>query len=245
MSKLDLYYRAFKDYRKHTKNNIEVSKERKTIQDANVDLDVFKTTKFTCTIEEDWVNAIEKGLVYVQKALDEERQFITVNGEIVDIEKVKKVSKTSVEHLAKHANLITHLPEKEGDDMIPDKLYITEKLNDYAVYENRFLYMLLRYLEDFIYFRIDKIEQLRATYVGDYSIHKEIKSPKREVTYETKVYEKLENNPFPIPDDKTEKMLERIRNCQSIVSALLGTFLTQVLQWATGSLSTTSSPSGP
>ena len=80
MSKLDLYYRAFKDYRKLTKNNIEASKERKTIQDANADLDVFKTTKFTCTIEEDWVNAIEKGLVYVQKALDEERQFITVNG---------------------------------------------------------------------------------------------------------------------------------------------------------------------
>ena len=227
MSRLDLYYRAFKDYRKSTKNNIEVSKERKTIQEANSDLDTFKVTKFTCNIEEDWVNAIEKGLEYVQKALDEERQFITVNGEIVDIEKVKKVSKTSVEHLAKHANLITHLPEKEGDDMIPDKLYITEKLNDYAVYENRFLYMLLRYLEDFIYFRVNKIEQLRATYVGDFSIHKEIKTAKREVTYESKVFEKMENNPYPIPDDKTEQMLERIKNCQSIVSALLGTFLMQ------------------
>ena len=57
-----------------------------------------------------------------------------------DPEKVKNVSKDSVAHLARHSNLITRY--EEGEDIIPDRLYTVERLSDYAVYENRFLYML-------------------------------------------------------------------------------------------------------
>lgn len=227
MSKLDSYYRAFKEYRKETKNNAELRKERQQFSESNPDLDVLTSTKYIITIETDWIETIEKGLEYVQKAIAEERQFIRVNGEIVPIEKVKKVSKTSVEYLARHANMITHLPEKEGDTLVPDELYITEKLNDYAVYENRFLYMLLRYLEDFIYFRLDKIEKLRSTYIGNFTVSKEVKSGKRELKFETKLYEKRDDNPYPIADSETDKVINRIRDCYAIVSALLTTPLMQ------------------
>ena len=53
--------------------------------------------------------------------------------------------------------MITHVPEEEGDNIVPDKLYMVEKLSDYAVYENRFLFMLLSYLRDFIQYRLEKI----------------------------------------------------------------------------------------
>ena len=123
-----------------------------------------ESTKYLCKINEDWVKAIEEGLEFVEKAVAEERQFIRTNGEVVPIEKVKKVSKDSVEHLAKHSEMITHVPENEGDLLVPDKLYMVEKLSDYAVYENRFLYMMLVYIRDFIEFRLGKIETLRRTY---------------------------------------------------------------------------------
>ena len=44
---------------------------------------------------------MEKGLVHIEKAIKEERQFIRSNGEVLPIEKIKHVSKESIEHLAK------------------------------------------------------------------------------------------------------------------------------------------------
>ena len=225
MSKLDVYYRGFKNYRKETKKYAECKKERSDLKESNVELDILNSTKFICSIEEDWIEEIEKGLEFVEKAVAEERQFIRVNGEIVPIEKVKKVSRSSIEHLAKHSNMITHVPKEEQKDLVPDNLYIVEKLSDYAVYENRFLYMLLSYLNEFIFFRLDKIDQLRKTYIGNMSYHKEIKTKKREFFFETRLYEKRLDNPYPLPDEKTEQLIERIKNCQQIVNALLNTNL--------------------
>ena len=225
MGKLNVYYRGFKEYRKETTKYNECKKEVADLRESNVELDILNSTKFICSIEKDWIEAIEKGLEFVEKAVLEERQFIRVNGEIVPIEKVKKVTRDSVEHLAKHSSMITHVPKEEQKDIIPDNLYVVEKLSDYAVYENRFLYMLLCYLKDFIFFRLDKIDKLRKTYVGNMSYHKEIKTKKREFFFETRLYEKRLDNPYPIPDEESEKLIERIENCQQIVNALLNTNL--------------------
>lgn len=229
MSQLDVYYRAFKQYRKETADNSACEKERKQIIAANSDSDRLESTKYLCRIDDDWIKAIEEGLEFVEKAVAEERQFIRSNGEVVPIEKVKKVSKDSVEHLAKHSDLITHVPEKEGDQLVPDKLYMVEKLSDYAVYENRFLYMMLVYLRDFIEFRLGKIETLRRTYFGEFSIDKEIISGKSTLKIKTEITEKRTDNPFPIPDRETEELLKRIGDCREIINSLLNTdLMTQV-----------------
>ena len=62
----------------------------------------------TCIVDESWIERIEQGMNFVGKAIDEERRFIRVNGEVQPIEKVRKVSKESVQHLARHSDLITH-----------------------------------------------------------------------------------------------------------------------------------------
>lgn len=139
---LDIYYRALTDLRRHTKEDRDCEARRKSISSADTANDNIEVIKTNCIIEEDWIDAIEKGLVHVGKALGEERQFIRSNGEVIPIEKVKQVSKDSVEHLARHSNLLTRKPE-EGRNIIPDQLYTVERLSDFAVYENRFLYMLL------------------------------------------------------------------------------------------------------
>lgn len=228
MSILDVYYRAFKEYRKETADNSACVKERKQFVAANPDRDRLESTKYLCKINDDWISAIEEGLEFVEKAVAEERQFIRTNGEVVPIEKIKRVSKDSVEHLAKHSEMITHVPE-EGNDIIPDKLYMVEKLSDYAVYENRFLYMMLVYIRDFIEFRLGKIETLRRTYFGELSIDKEIVTGMSTLKIKTEITEKRTDNPFPIPDKETENLVKRIGDCREIINSLLNTdLMTQV-----------------
>ncbi len=225
----DIYYRAFKAYRKQTKENTACEKERRAVAEAGKESDKLLATKYLCRIDEDWIKAIEEGLEFVEKAVAEERQFIRTNGEVVPIEKVKKISKDSVEHLAKHSDMITHVPEEEDALLVPDKLYMVEKLSDYAVYENRFLYMMLTYIKSFIEFRIEKIEKLRRTYVGDMAVNKEIKTKKRTLKIKTEIYEERTDNPYPVPDEKSANLVKRIHDCRSIIDALLDTdLITQV-----------------
>lgn len=225
MSRIDNYYRGFKDYRRQTVNSSNCIKDRTRIAESNPDQDRLQSMKYLCTIEEDWIAAIEEGLVYVEKAVAEERQFIRVNGEVVPIEKVRKISKDSVEHLARHSEMLTHVPEEEDALLVPDELYMVEKLNDYAVYENRFLYMMLCYVRNFIEYRLENIENLRHTYVGDLYINKEVVTRKRNITIETKIHDERSNNPFPIADESSAALVKRIEDCRSIIDALLKTEL--------------------
>ena len=225
MSNLNNYYRAFKNYRKETLDNNVCERDRIAIATSNAEYDVLQATKYLCHIDEEWIKTIEEGLEFVEKAVAEERQFIRTQGEVVEIEKVKKISKDSVEHLARHSEMITHVPENPDDDLVPDKLYMVEKLSDYAVYENRFLYMMLCYLRDFINYRLEKIEKLRSSYVADLSINKEVTSKKRTLILETKIHEERQDNPFPIPDSQSADLIQRIKNCNQIVMSLLNTDL--------------------
>ncbi len=226
MGILDIYYRGFKDYRSNTLDDKSCQRDRRIYKKSGLEFDKLEITKYLCTIDSDWIEAIEKGLEFVEKAVKEERQFITTNGEIVPIEKAKKVSKDTVAHLARHANMITRVP-KEGDDLIPDKLYMVEKLSDFAVYENRFLYMLLCYLRDFIGLRLERIQKLRMTYTCYLKLKKNYDSKKRKLDFETEFSEKRYDNPYPIPNEECDKLIRRIEDIQQIVNMLLNTNLMQ------------------
>lgn len=221
MNQLDLLYRAFAEYRKITTGNPEGARSRKAIASANADADKIESTRSLCKIDEEWVAKIEQGLVYVEKAVREERQFIRTEGEVVPIEKAKRVSRASVSHLARHANLITRM--QEGEDIIPEKLYIVEKLSDYAVYENRFLYMLLCYLRDFINMRLEKITELGNTYKGKFHIKKDVTFGKRRIRCETDFSEVSRNDPYAFFDKDSLPLIRRIESSQHIVSSLLNT----------------------
>lgn len=222
MNYLDTLYRALVDYRKNTAENKECKSHRKAIIAANPAEDVIEVTRKNCTIEEDWIEAIEKGLVFIEKAIKEERQFIRSNGEVIPIEKVKRVSKDSVEHLARHSNYFTREPA-EGDDLIPDNLYTVERLSDYAVYENRFLYMLLCYLRDFIGMRYEKIVELTNTYNGKMSMSKQFSESTRRVKYEVRLEEEKQNDEYLREHNKAQREIDRILTIYKAVVVYLGT----------------------
>ena len=224
VGKLNKQYRAIIDYRKVTGPDSDLKRDRKTFKTLDQEQEFFESIKINCTIDEDWVEFIESKIEYVTKAVNEERQFIETIGEVVPIEKVKKVSKDSVKHLAKHSNLITKMPEDE-DDILPEKLYMVEKISDYTVYENRFLYMLLCYLRDFIDLRVNKINEALATYKSDFKMTKVFETKSRTFKFETSFIEDRKDNPYPLINEKTKSVLERINTFSHDVQALLATDL--------------------
>jgi hypothetical protein len=230
MKQLDVYYRALLQYREQTQQNKQCVSDSRAVIKANADLDKIVLTRKHCIIEEDWVDTIEEGLKYIAKAIAEERQFIYSNGETVPIEKVKNVSKDSVVHLAKHSNLITR--EMPGEDVIPDQLYTVEKLNDYAVYENKFLYMLLCYLRDFITIRYNKILELSNTYNGTMTMNKVVKTATRTMNYSVDFSEIKRDDDYLKETNQAKDIINRIDLLLKTVLAFFNTPLMQVVSKA-------------
>jgi hypothetical protein len=226
MNHLDVYYRALREYRALTLDNRECRVQRNAIAQANTENDKIVITRNICTVDEDWIIEIEKGLIFVEKAINEERQFIYSNGEVVPIEKVKHVSKDSVQHLAKHSNLITK--EQTGPDIIPDQIYSVERLNDYAVYENRFLYMLLCYLRDFVTIRYDKILELSNRYDGVLRMDKEVTLPNRKITYTVDLHDVRKDDKYLREHNPSKDVIDRIDLILKTIMAFLSTPLMEI-----------------
>ena len=222
MSNLDTYYRALLEYCGITSGDPEIGRFCETVREVNSDHERLESVRSVCEIDVDWVEEIERQMPYVEKAVRAERQFITQNGEVIPIEKVKHVSKTTVTHLARHSNLIATPPEP-GEDLIPERLFVEEKLSDYAVYENRFLYLLLCTLRDFIGLRLQRIEELGTYYRSKMRLKKEFRLQKRYILFDLKFEEENAKDPYSVANEKILPIIERIRDQQRIVHALLNT----------------------
>ena len=195
MHELDIYYRAMRELRRRTATDDKCRRFTAAVKQSANDKDHLLAQRTVCHIEEDWVEFIETHLPYVERAIKEERQFIRREGETVDIGKAKKVSRDSVEHLARHSELITHLPE-EDEMLIPDRIYITENTSNYTVYENRFLYLLLTFMSDFVEMRYSKIAELGNTYKAEMRTHKRVMMGKRTVDMELRFAEQAKADPY-------------------------------------------------
>ena len=218
MDGMNVFYRAFLDYKKKTEAERNIRKMREALQSAATDNDELEAVRLSCNIDEEWIKIIEEGLVHVEKAINEERQFIRKEGEVVPIEKIKRVSTETVRHLAKHSNLITREPEP-GDDVLPEKLYMSENLSDYAVYENRFLYMLLCYTRDFINVRLDKILEFGKTCRITMKTGKNTRIGKKFIQYQSSLF--YEDKDDRLGNEEQNKLVERIETAQRLTVALL------------------------
>lgn len=221
MSRLDRLYRAFGDYRKLLSDEREHTAMRTAVAETEPADDI-RAIRSVCHIENDWMDEIERGLVFIEKSINEERQFIRSEGEVEPIEKIKHVSRESVEHLARHSNLLTR-ESKDGDDLMPEKLYTVERLNNYAVYENRFLYMVLCRLSDFVSVRYNQIVKVSNTYRGESVMRKKVTYGKVTLEYELGLKEVREDDPFLREHNGQREKLERLERIQRSIFYYLHT----------------------
>lgn len=222
MDERNVYYRALLEYKNRTEKDKNIRKLCEAIQRSSTDNDFSESVRTYCIIEEDWIQIIEDGMEHVEKAVREERQFIRKEGEVVPIEKLKRVSSATVQHLARHSNLITKEPP-EGEDLIPEKLYMAENFSDFTVYENRFLYMLLCYLRDFINLRLDKILELGRTYRVHTEIQKNVRIGKKHIQYKTVLQYEDKNDSLTDEFFSASPLIARIETAQRLVVSLLMT----------------------
>ena len=169
-------------------------------------------------VHEDWIIKIENTVKYIENAIIENRQFIREDGEVLPIEKIRKVNKASVSNLAKHSEYITKIP-KEDDDIIPDKLYTIEKETDFSVYENKFLYLLLTTLRGFVTVIQEGISDAIESGFTTLSVKK--KNKLNDVEDNIKIFVEGKNRgENSIPADLKE-VIDRIENISSQIDSFL------------------------
>ena len=222
MENLDLFYRTFEAYKKEISADPEsakfcrISKRQSDIENESLNI-IFSTVD----IDESWVNAIEKGLPYIEKAIKEDRQFIRSDGDIVPIEKVRKITKSSIEDLSKHSNYITHESDNEDIPVIPDKIFVLNKESDYAIYENKVLYATLVYLKDFVSNRINKIKEMARTVEFNSKLVKKIEVSNRKINLALNIEEKRTNDPTLAHKDAQKDIIDRLDDIMRNVMGLL------------------------
>lgn len=221
---LDAMHRGYSAYLQAKGNEPENEKMQRAILRTDKKGEKCDTVLSTCEINTDWVEQIEISLPYIDRAIKENRQFILRQGETVPIEKARRVSKTSVEHLARHSQMITREPAP-GEDIIPEKILMTENIGTYAVYENRFLYMLLCYIKDFSEIKYAKICENANLFSSEIELDKTISDKTKKISFFLKYKEISAKSVDEKTANKTEDGLKRIKNIIAETDTLLKTGL--------------------
>ena len=225
MKNLDTLYEAYQNYKKLCVLDNDTARFLRAymaVKDRESE-DVSAVFSI-CHIEQDWVEAIEVGLPFIEKAIKEERQFIRNDGEVLPIEKIRKTSKDSIQDLAKHANYITHeAPDNLETEVLPDKMLMIQKESDFAIYENRVLYAALMYLKDFVASRLVEIKETTNTYLVKQHINKLIDMGSRKIKIELKFDESRVNDPLLTDKNNEKDVIDRLDEILTGILALLKT----------------------
>lgn len=173
---------------------------------------------------DEWIDMIEFSVPHVEKALIKQIRQIITEEEIIKIELIKKVSVESVKHLSKNVNLVDHI-EPDSGDVIPKKILNAYKEETFLTYENKFLYSLVKLMDDFLYVR-ERDQQ--SDYKGkdlkkaNYEADARLKKEKVKMNFE---YSSERNSDA----NKSEGNAERIKKLKQSIKMLKSTELYQIL----------------
>lgn len=199
----DEFYQTFKRRLRASKPQYKLAKKSRTKQ-----------------FETDWIDMIESCITSLDNIVRNPRKFIVIEEDIVDISLARAISTESVKHLAQHTNMIASV-DKEGN-VTPNKILNTTKEESFEIYENRFIYTLLKNLSNFIARRLDAIKK---AYVNDNILELDVDA--NFYMGKTRVFYNLELI-GSVPSDLEEeiqgsdlKIVERVTKLQRIISDFL------------------------
>ena len=97
----------------------------------------------------EWIDIIESSCPYLDIIVRNPKLTLIKEERVVNVEKSKKVTIESIKDLSKHTNYISKY-NKEKKIVEPSKILNVFNEETYNIYENRFLYTLVRQVESFI-----------------------------------------------------------------------------------------------
>ena len=140
---------------------------------------------FEKKIDLKWVEAIEACTVALDTIVRNPRKFIVQEEEIVPIERARKITAESVRHLAQHTNMIARV---DGDRVTPSQILNVFREESFEIYENRFIFTLLRNLRHFIDTRYNVLFNMEQDEKkSSLSMNSEIKRGHETITYKLEV----------------------------------------------------------
>ncbi len=157
-----------------------------------------------------WIKEIEDCIPDLNEIVSNPKRTIQTLSEVVEVEKVKKTSHESVQHLASHSQFVKSIDE--DGNVTPSKILNVYNDDFFAIYENKFVATLLRRLFIFVEKRYDYIihqATLKDVELLYFKNKTEINGS--EIEIETKIrYSK------PALDEADEKLKEMIRRINDI-----------------------------
>ena len=157
-----------------------MEKEKSTKFLSKIDSKLMMDVDRSHIVENDeWIDMVQFTIPYLEKALTKEIKNIVTEEEIIKIELIKKVTVESVKHLSKHVNLVDRFNKKSGE-VTPKKILNAYKEETFLTYENRFLYTLIKLIEDYMCLRKKEADteykgknHQKANYQAEIKLNKE------------------------------------------------------------------------
>jgi len=162
-----------------------------------------------------WVEAIERCIIPIDNILRNPRKFIVQEEEVVIIERAKKITTESIRHLAQHTNMISKV-EDDGSVM-PSKILNVFREESYEIYENRFLFTLIKQLEYFINVRYDVLANMSDDEsLNSLKMESSVKKGNELITFKMEVATKF-NSDEDVDGKKEKSVMDRIRRIKTLV----------------------------
>lgn len=203
--------------------NIEGDKSKEFLTRVNSKL-MMDVKKSQIVENDEWLDMIEFTIPYIEKALIKQIKQIVTEEEIIKIELIKKVTVESVKHLSKNINFVDQYDQNSGE-VIPKKILNAYKEETFMTYENRFLFTLIRLIEDFIFLREKDIDsQFKGKNYQKAKYQAEARLKKEKVNVNVDYSTELTVNAT-----KTASTVERVKELRKSLKMLKATELYQIL----------------
>lgn len=109
------------------------------------------------TLSFDWLDEIEEACPFIDNIVRHPKVTLVNDERTVEVERAKKITVDSIKDLSKHSDYITDVVD---DDVKISKILDVRKEETYNIYENRFLYTLIKDLDTFMYNKGKELEDL-------------------------------------------------------------------------------------
>lgn len=174
-----------------------------------------------------WVEAIERCIMPIENILRNPRKFIVQEEEVVIIERAKKITTESIRHLAQHTNMIAKV-EDDGSVM-PSKILNVFREESYEIYENRFLFTLIKQLEYFVNVRYDALSKMSEDEsLNSLKMESSLKKGNELITFKMEVAAKY-NSSEDADGKKERSVMDRIRRIKTCVDDFIhSNFMTEM-----------------
>lgn len=112
----------------------------------------------TVVIDDSWIDSIENGLFSIEQIVKKPATSIVEERDLVSVERAKRVDGVAVRHLSTHTEYIKDvLPD---GSIRPSKIMTRALDQDVAIYENRFVYALVKRLNSFVEEKYATVKEL-------------------------------------------------------------------------------------